>query len=1484
MFIQQPFNLTGGAAAAPAYVPEGAIWLDGSNDWFSKTLGTPTNNKAWTASFWVKRGELGVQEILFGGAAAPNNDYMGFHSDDTFRFRLESGSGSIEGALYTTQVFRDLTAWMNIVCVFDSANSNAGNRMRLYVNGVEVTAFGTDTNPSLNFDSETDSAVAHYIGANSSGTSDYSGYMSEVVFLDGTASTNASEFGEFNDDGIWIPKDPSALTFGDNGFWLDFADSSDLGKDVSGNDPANSFTATSMTAANWTYDRPADSGSDTGNYCTWNATAPENQAALTYTNGNLTVNCVNSSGTMGTICTTETGKWYYEITMDVDNTFGTVGLIGAALNIQTGGLDGNEAAEWCWQDSSGVTRNNSSAGPTLSTFTAGDVLGWAIDFDNDLIWCHKNGTWQNSATLAEVVAGTATNAIWSGTLAAAAGGITPSVGCNGGTSSTFSLNCGQSAFNTAIPTGFTKINTANLPAPSITKPLDQFLPMLYEGNGGGQRVGNFIPFTDSHTVDDSALFIAGDSDYLSRTPSSSGNRRTWTFSAWVKRGQIGTLSGVHLFGADRGSGYGDRITFGNGDTDDRFNVGFNDAGDGRLQTKQYFKNPSTWTNFVVAVDTTQSTSTDRVKIYINGVLLTADELDTATYPAEDYDTYVNYTTAQMVGARGGAVNQFMDGYMAEVVMIDGTQLAASSFGQTDTSTNRWIPKDVSGLTFGTNGFYLNMESAGMLGLDETSDDNSSGSTNSSASEWQGATGNFTFTGSNITNGSSNSGIYTGGTFRGDFFIQGDLTNGDGGTNNLALGIFDYNEIGTVNTGVGNVGMSSMTNSFWIYTTPDTDEIDTYYGSALQSTENWTSGNTVKINRTGSTVTLLVEDSVVHTWSQSSTGLLKAARGQNNTGDNSNTVSWTGISANNSYAMNNMDTTNGSNQMYDTPTKNTCVFNTNYYYSSQAPDSNVGNVTIGAYDGGNSGYGCPDFVIPSSGKYYWEWKITAMSSASYKFAGQGIYNTANNVIDDGDGFSRDDSWSYYVDYGTSGNDSYAKRWINHSSTNMYAGASESSKTDFTPTYQIAVDMDNGFIYFGKDNTWLNSGDPTSGATGTGGLAIDTGVSWSPMYYNDAGSVESTVSNNWGQWRYYDSAALTLDSDAGGYFRYTAPTNYKALNQDNMAANTAGITGFSWIKNRDAADNHILQDRVRGVYEYLIGNDDAAEATDTNSVQRFLQQGVQIGNMDAVNTSAESLVLWQWAANGAGTVDADGMTKTSDSSTTSITISANATAGFSIIKYTGNGAASTIAHGLGKIPSFIIVKNYSSTGPGWYVYHTEIGATKYLRLEGNGAAQTDSNPWNDGSPVFSTTTFTVGGGGSYINDSGDNHIAYCWAEIEGYTKFGKYTGNGDADGPFIYTGFKPSFVLIKNITSAKSWVMKDGVRNPYNPCTRSLYCNLPNVESPDTPDNDNDIDILATGFKVINSGHTGSNTTDDEYVFMAWADNPFGGSGVAQAKAR
>ena len=202
---------------------------------------------------------------------------------------------------------------------------------------------------------------------------------------------------------------------------------------------------------------------------------------------------------------------------------------------------------------------------------------------------------------------------------------------------------------------------------------------------------------------------------------------------------------------------------------------------------------------------------------------------------------------------------------------------------------------------------------------------------------------------------------------------------------------------------------------------------------------------------------------------------------------------------------------------------------------------------------------------------------------------------------------------------------------------------------------------------------------------------------PCVFNDSGVSTLKFTANFGQWRYFDGAATTLDTDAGGYFSDTVPSDFVALTQDNMAENTAGITGLSWIKNRDAEDFHVLSDRVSGVYKYIPLYADAAEdlETNTNSVQRFLQQGVQVGNMNEVNTSAESFVLWQWVANGTGTVDSDGMIKQSDSSTSSITVSANTTAGFSIIEYTGNGSTGhTIPHHLGAVPLTIFVKSLAS----------------------------------------------------------------------------------------------------------------------------------------------------------------------------------------------
>jgi hypothetical protein len=224
-------------------------------------------------------------------------------------------------------------------------------------------------------------------------------------------------------------------------------------------------------------------------------------------------------------------------------------------------------------------------------------------------------------------------------------------------------------------------------------------------------------FGSGYTIENAILFDAGSSDYLSRTPSSAGNRKTWTFSAWLKRGQINSLSGVHLFGADRGSGYGDRITFGNGDTDDRFNVTFNDAGSGRLQTDAFFRDPTAWTHFLIAVDTTQTTAANRVKIYVNGTLI--DDLNTSSYPAEDYETAVNNTAAQMIGARGGSASQFMDGYMAEVILLDGAAVSdASSFGELD-DNGVWIPKNPSDLSSTVGQVLIPQDTGSTIGTMDT---------------------------------------------------------------------------------------------------------------------------------------------------------------------------------------------------------------------------------------------------------------------------------------------------------------------------------------------------------------------------------------------------------------------------------------------------------------------------------------------------------------------------------------------------------------------------------------------------------------------------------------------------------------------------------------------------------------------------------------------------------------------------------------------
>jgi hypothetical protein len=314
-------------------------------------------------------------------------------------------------------------------------------------------------------------------------------------------------------------------------------------------------------------------------------------------------------------------------------------------------------------------------------------------------------------------------------------------------------------------------------------------------------------------------------------------------------------------------------------------------------------------------------------------------------------------------------------------------------------------------------------------------------------------------------------------------------------------------------------------------------------------------------------------------------------------------------------------------------------------------------------------------------------------------------------------------------------------------------------------------------------------------------------------------------------------------------------------------TTSVTGvnfqpdFVWIKNRSVADDHMLFDAVRGVTKRLFSNSTAAEGTDVQTLTSFDSDGFTTGNNRATGGDAgNGMVSWNWLGSNGTVANTDG--------SISSTVSANTTSGFSIVSYTGTGANATVGHGLGVTPKMMIVKN-RTTVTNWHVYHKAIGATKYLHLNLTNAEGTASSVWNDTAPTSSVFSIGTGDG---TNKSGDNIIAYCFAEKTGYSKFGSYTGNGNADGTFIYTGFKPAFVLTKsssNSGASYNWQMWDNKRNTYNAVDTQLR---PNTSESDNPDVSYSMDFVSNGFKMrgTNTNQNGSGST---YIYMAFAENPF-----------
>ena len=313
---------------------------------------------------------------------------------------------------------------------------------------------------------------------------------------------------------------------------------------------------------------------------------------------------------------------------------------------------------------------------------------------------------------------------------------------------------------------------------------------------------------------------------------------------------------------------------------------------------------------------------------------------------------------------------------------------------------------------------------------------------------------------------------------------------------------------------------------------------------------------------------------------------------------------------------------------------------------------------------------------------------------------------------------------------------------------------------------------------------------------------------------------------------------------------------------------------WIKDRSDSDRPRMFDVIRGVTKELDTSDTTGETTLTEGLTTFGSDGFTVGNHEGVNSNTDSFVAWCWKAGGSGSSNTDGSINT-------IKTSANTTSGFSINTFTGTQNVGTVGHGLGSAPGVMIVKNTADSSDAWYVYHQGLASdpeTDYIILNTTAAKVDYNTPWNDTAPTSSV--FTVGADGGN-NESGSTMAAYCFAEKQGFSKFGSYTGNGSSSansGPFVYLGFKPSLVIVKNTSGTEGWQIWDNKRSSFNGQGSNISPNSANAESTGVR-----VHFFSNGFQLVSSG-ADQNTDGNVFIYMAFAEAPFVNSNGVPCNAR
>jgi hypothetical protein len=943
----------------------------------------------------------------------------------------------------------------------------------------------------------------------------------------------------------------------------------------------------------------------------------------------------------------------------------------------------------------------------------------------------------------------------------------------------------------------------------------------FMSNGGMMGAGSRSTYSMTN-----ALLVRG-AQYLSRTPSVAGNRQKFTISTWTRRAAPAGTTQV-VFSACDGTGPDTNLFEVVFNTDDTLYVG-SGLTNWRITSAKY-RDYGAWYHIVCAVDTTTQT----LLLYVNGVQVTS--FATSNAIAVNLQTAVNSAVQHRWGDLNFSTHYYFSGYLAEPIIVDGAALTPSSFGETDPVTGSWRPKRVAltgnlpvyGANIATNSQQLN---GGTYSGYSTSVafDGVDGNANNTATVWASSQATSSAVGV----------AYLGQ----DFGVAKSIgrvrlfhtSNPDGSTSSVkvqyALTAGAWVDAGTFSatTGANVFEFTAVSARYW----------RVLCNAALTGGSVWLIGElgfyeVTATNAYGTNGCYLGKP-----WNAASLGADYSGNG--------NTWTPTGFVS--------------SDVVTDTPTNAFAALNPldkatgwtlsdgNLTATSATYDQSVRS-TFGIDSGGSDGWYF-EAKINTLGHSHCVGLMTARASLNYP---PHVLVGAWNALLSTDGTTM----------GICRNGAYSPGW--------------GPATTAGQTLKIAIKA--GKLWFGNasTNTWFAGGDPATAANPAATGLTDTLF---PMVGTAGSGGDATL--NFGQKAFVGTpptgfkALCTANLPAP---TITKPSQHMGVVTYTGTAATKVITGlgfapdFVWIKRRSTGGHHALFDRVRGALKPLQSSSTNAEATDTLSLVSFDSDGFTLGSngpdtVDVNYTAGATYVSWCWKAGGTAVSNTAG--------TITSQVSANPTAGFSVVTYTGNGVAgATVGHGLGVTPTFAIVKQRNGTEE-WHVDFVPTNVRLRLNTTATGTAITRATD-----SVFRSHTSTSMTLGSDPATNGNtlNYVAYCFADVPGYSKAFTYTGNGSADGPFVSLGFRARWILIKRTDSAGDWSLHDTARDPSNVATRQLR---PNSANDETTNGTYSIDINAVGVKIRDTANL-LNASGGAYVGMAFAEYPLGGTGITPATAR